>query len=86
MDENGLNWPSKRVWKRVESQGKVSEKSVNFEIDIEWQLWLCLYLVQQMLHQIKAQQFHTHFLVLISPLSQSSIFEEELYHFDQYFS
>ena len=34
-----------------------------------------------MLHQIKAQQFHTHFqthfLVLISLLSQSSIFEEE---------
>ena len=27
-----------------------------------------------MLHQIKAQQFYTHFLVLISPLSQSSIF------------
>ena len=25
----------------------------------------------------KAQQFHTHFLVLISLLSQSSIFEEE---------
>ena len=46
---------------------------------------LCLYLVQQMLHQIKAQQFHTHFLVLISPLSQSSFFEEEFYHFDQYF-
>ena len=39
---------------------------------------LCFYLVQQMLHQIKAQQFHTHFLVIISPLSQSSIFEEEL--------
>ena len=25
----------------------------------------------------KAHQFHSHFLVLISPLSQSSIFEEE---------
>ena len=34
MDEN---WPSKRVWKMVESQGKVSEKSGNFEMDIEWQ-------------------------------------------------
>ena len=30
-------WPSKRVWKTVESQGKVSEKSGNFEMDIEWQ-------------------------------------------------
>ena len=38
---------------------------------------LCLYLVQQMLHQIKAHQFYTTFLVLISPLSQSSIFEVE---------
>ena len=37
MDENGYNWPSKRVWKTVESQGKVSEKSGNFEMDIEWQ-------------------------------------------------
>ena len=37
MDENGLNWPSKRVWKMVESQGKVGEKSGNFEMDIEWQ-------------------------------------------------
>ena len=36
----------------------------------------CLYLVQQMLHQIKAQQFHTNFLVLISPLSQSSILKK----------
>ena len=38
---------------------------------------LCLYLVQHMLHQIKAQQFHTNFLLLISPFSQTSIFEEE---------
>ena len=37
MDENGENWPSKMVWKTVESQGKVSEKSGNFEMDIEWQ-------------------------------------------------
>ena len=36
---------------------------------------LRLYLVQHMLHQIKAQQFYTHFLVLISPLSQSRISE-----------
>ena len=27
----------KRVWKTVESQGKVSEKSGNIEMDIEWQ-------------------------------------------------
>ena len=25
------------VWKTVESQGKVSEKPGNFEMDIEWQ-------------------------------------------------
>ena len=29
------------VWKTVESQGKVSEKSGNFENDIEWQPWYC---------------------------------------------
>ena len=34
-------------------------------------------MVQQKLHQIKAQQFYTSFLVLISPLSQSSISEVE---------
>ena len=27
----------KRVWKKVESQGKVSEKSGNFDMDNEWQ-------------------------------------------------
>ena len=27
----------KGVWKTVESQGKFSEKSGNFEMDIEWQ-------------------------------------------------
>ena len=42
MNENGLNCPSKTVWKMVESQGKVIEKSGNFEKDIEWQP--CLYL------------------------------------------
>ena len=30
-------WPLKRVWKKVLSQGKVSEKSRNLDIDIEWQ-------------------------------------------------
>ena len=34
-------------------------------------------MMKQMLHQIKAQQFYTNFLVLISTLSQSSIFEVE---------
>ena len=38
---------------------------------------LCFYLVQHMLHQIIAHQFYPHFLVLISPLSQSSISELE---------
>ena len=38
---------------------------------------LCLHLVQQMLHQIKAQQFYANFLILISPLSQASISEVE---------
>ena len=32
----------KRVWKKVESQGKVSEKSGNLYMDIEWQPWLLL--------------------------------------------
>ena len=47
---------------------------------------LCLYLVQHMLHQIKAQQFYTNFLVLISPLSQSSISEVEFLLLNQDFS
>ena len=34
---NGYYWPSKRVLKKVESQGKVSEKSGNFDTYIEWQ-------------------------------------------------
>ena len=34
---------------------------------------LCLYFV----HPIKAQQFYSNFLVLISPLSQSTISEVE---------
>ena len=36
-DVNGYYWPSKRVWKKVDSQGKVSEKSGNFDMDNEWQ-------------------------------------------------
>ena len=38
---------------------------------------VCLYLVQQMLHQIKAPQFYTNFLKLISLEMQSSISEAE---------
>ena len=38
---------------------------------------IVVHLVQHMLHQIKAQQFYTNFLLLISPLSQSSISEVE---------
>ena len=34
-----IPWASKRVWITVESHGKVSEKSGNFENDIEWQPW-----------------------------------------------
>ena len=35
----GYYWPIKGVWKKVESQGKVSEKSGNFDMDNEWQPW-----------------------------------------------
>ena len=35
--ENCYCWPLKRVWKKVVSQGKVSEKSGNLDKDIEWQ-------------------------------------------------
>ena len=38
-----------------------------------------------MLHQIKAEQFYTNFLVLFSPSSQSSISEVELKHLNRYF-
>ena len=43
-------------------------------------------LLQHMLHQIQAQQFYTHFLVLISPLSQSSISEVEFQLLNEYIS
>ena len=39
-------------------------------------LW-CLYLVQHMLHQIKAPQFYTNYLKLISLVMDSSISEIE---------
>ena len=38
-----------------------------------------------MLHRIKAKQLDTNFPVLMSPLSQSGISEEEFEHFNQYF-
>ena len=37
IGENCYCWPLKRVWKKVASQGKVSEKSGNLDMDIEWQ-------------------------------------------------
>ena len=38
---------------------------------------VCLYLVQHMLHQMKAPQFYTNFLKLISLVMESSISEVE---------
>ena len=43
---------------------------------ISIELW-CFYLVQQMLHQIKAPQFYTNYLKLISLEMDSSISEVE---------
>ena len=34
-----LRTAAKKVWKMVKSQGKVMEKSGNFEIENEWQPW-----------------------------------------------
>ena len=42
IGENCYCWPLKRVWKKVASQGKVSEKSGNLDMDIEWQPCLSL--------------------------------------------
>ena len=41
IGENCCCWPLKRVWKNVVSQGKVSEKSGNLDMDIEWQPCIC---------------------------------------------
>ena len=38
IDEKGHYQPSKRVWKKVESQRKV--RKVGLDMDIEWQPWL----------------------------------------------
>ena len=37
IGENCYCWPLKRVWKKVASQVKASEKSGNLDMDIEWQ-------------------------------------------------
>ena len=50
------------------------------ETQISIKLW-CLYLVQHMLHQIKAPQFYTKYLKLISLVMDSSISEVEFYFF-----
>ena len=52
---------------------------------ISIRLW-CLYLVQHMLHQIKAPQFDTNFLKLISLVMDSSISEVEFKRVNQHFS
>ena len=51
----------------------------NVDRDLNKYKLLCLYLVQQMLHQIKAQQFYAIFLklILISSFTESSISEVE---------
>ena len=48
------------------------------ETEISIKLW-CLYLVQHMLHQIKAPQFYTNYLTLISLVMYSIISEEEIW-------
>ena len=50
------------------------EKYLNLEGFLENKI-SCLEKYWKMLHQIKTQQFCTNFLILISPLSQSSISE-----------
>ena len=45
---------------------------MSLETEISIKLW-CFYLVQHMLHQIKAPQFYTHFLKFISLVMQSII-------------
>ena len=55
------------------------------ETSISIKLW-CLYLVQHMLHQIKAPQFYTNYLKIISLVRDSSISEVEFQRVNQYFS
>ena len=49
-------------------------KTIHVNVSVNADDWL---FKAKMLHQIKAQQIYTNFLVLISPLSQSSISEVE---------
>ena len=55
------------------------------ETFISIKLW-CLYLVQHMLHQITAPQFHTNYLKLISLIMDLSISEVEFKRVNQYIS
>ena len=48
------------------------------ETCIRIKLW-CLYLVQHMLHQIKAPQFYANYLKVISLVNDSNISEVEFY-------
>ena len=52
---------------------------------ISIKLW-CLCLVQHMLHQIKAPQFYTNYLKILSLVMDSSISEVEFKSVNQYFS
>ena len=52
---------------------------------ISIKLW-CLYLVQHLLHQKKAQQFYTNYLKLISLVMDSNTSEVEFLCVNQYFS
>ena len=36
-NKNDLFWLCQRVWKTVKCQGKIREKSGNFEVDDKWQ-------------------------------------------------
>ena len=47
---------------------------------------LCLYLVQHLLHQIKAQQCYAYFQMLKFSLSRSNIPEVEFHCVNQHFS
>ena len=67
---------TQRPWKVLEFYHLQEDSTVILETWIRIKLW-CLYLVQHMLHLIKAQQFHTNYLKLISLVMDSSISEVE---------
>ena len=89
LNLDGFFEKSLKIKSALESTGKSLkslEKSLNstfsellstVDRDLNQYKIVVPYLVQQMLHQIKAQQFYTNFPVLMSPLSQSSISEVE---------